>query len=74
MIDALFMHMFEGLTTRYAADLAAIAKQYPFEPIVAKPTRITFAEGIELLRANGCGPTPCPVVALLCSNPRLSHS
>ncbi|KAI8471261.1 MAG: hypothetical protein J3K34DRAFT_417622 [Monoraphidium minutum] len=53
VIEALFGAMFEGLTTRHAADLAAIAKQYPFEPFVFKPTRITFQEGIELLRANG---------------------
>lgn len=53
VIEALFMHMFDGLTTRYAAELAAIAQQYPFEPIVAKPTRITFQEGIKMLQENG---------------------
>jgi hypothetical protein len=47
------MHMFDGLATKYAADLAAIAQQYPFEPIVAKPTRITFQEGIKMLQENG---------------------
>ena len=49
------MHMFDGLATRHAKDLAFIAQQYPFEPIVAKPTRITFAEGIKMLQENGCG-------------------
>ncbi|GBF98768.1 hypothetical protein Rsub_11174 [Raphidocelis subcapitata] len=53
VIDALFLHIFNGLTTRCARDLAFIAAQYPFEPIVAKPTRITFAEGIKLLQENG---------------------
>jgi aspartyl/asparaginyl-tRNA synthetase len=55
VIDAMFMHIFEGLATRCAAELAAINKQYPFEPFVAKPTRITFAEGIKLLQENGYG-------------------
>lgn len=53
VIESLFMHMFDGLATRYAADLAAINHQYPFTPIVAKPTRITFAEGIMMLQENG---------------------
>jgi hypothetical protein len=53
VIEALFLHMFDGLATKHAADLAAIAQQYPFEPIVAKPTRITFQEGIKMLQENG---------------------
>lgn len=53
VIEALFMHMFDGLATRYAKELAFIAQQYPFEPLVAKPTRITFAEGIKMLQENG---------------------
>lgn len=53
VIEALFMHMFDGLATRHAKDLAFIAQQYPFEPIVAKPTRITFEEGIKMLQDNG---------------------
>lgn len=53
VIEALFMHMFDGLERDHARDLAAIAQQYPFEPIVAKPTRITFAEGIRMLQENG---------------------
>ena len=57
VIEALFMHMFDGLASRHAKDLAAIAQQYPFEPIVAKPTRVTFAEGIKMLQENGCAAT-----------------
>ena len=53
MIEALFLNIFDGLQSRCAADLAAIARQYPFEPFVARPTRIKFEEGIKLLRANG---------------------
>ena len=53
VIEALFMHMFDGIATRCKRDLETIAAQYPFEPIVAKPTRITFAEGIKLLQENG---------------------
>lgn len=43
VIEALFMSMFEGLKTKYAAELEAVQAQYPFTPIEAKPLRLTFA-------------------------------
>jgi hypothetical protein len=43
VIEALFMATFEGLSTRYAVELATIQQQYPFAPIEAKPLRLTFA-------------------------------
>ncbi|KAF8065924.1 IBI1 [Scenedesmus sp. PABB004] len=53
VIERLFMAIFDGLATRYAPELAAVAAQYPFEPIAAKPLRLTFAEGIQMLRDDG---------------------
>ncbi|WIA17369.1 hypothetical protein OEZ85_014230 [Tetradesmus obliquus] len=53
VIEHLFMHMFNGLATKYAAELEAVQSQYPFEPIAAKPVRLTFAEGIKLLQDDG---------------------
>jgi hypothetical protein len=43
VIEHLFMHMFNGLATKYATELEAVQAQYPFEPIAAKPVRLTFA-------------------------------
>lgn len=53
VIEKLFMHMFKGLETTYAKELAFIRAQYPFEPLQYKPLRLTFDEGIKLLQANG---------------------
>lgn len=53
VIESLFMTMFEGLKTRYAAELEAVQGQYPFTPIQAKPLRLTFPEGIKLLQEGG---------------------
>jgi aspartyl-tRNA synthetase len=49
VIESLFMTMFDGLKTRYAAELEAVQGQYPFTPIQAKPLRLTFAGGGSLL-------------------------
>ena len=55
VIDALFLHIFDGLTQRYAAELRAVGTQSPFEPLqYCRPTlRLTFAEGVEMLAASG---------------------
>ncbi len=55
VIDALFLHIFDGLTAKHAADLAAVAQQSPFEPLqYCRPTlRLTFAEGVEMLKQAG---------------------
>ncbi|KAG1671000.1 hypothetical protein FOA52_014242 [Chlamydomonas sp. UWO 241] len=53
VIEKLFGHIFSGLETRYAKELAVIGTQYPFELPVFKPVRLTFAEGIEMLQASG---------------------
>ena len=53
VIEALFMHMFKGIESRCATELAVLGGQYPFPPLRYAPTRLTFDEGIALLRANG---------------------
>jgi len=55
LFGQLFNYIFEGLNTRFAKELATINTQHPFEPLTfLKPAlRITFAEGIALLREAG---------------------
>ena len=51
----LFAFIFDGITERYQQELGIISLQYPFEPIkfLRPALRITFKEGIDLLRASG---------------------
>jgi aspartyl/asparaginyl-tRNA synthetase len=55
MFGKLFTYIFEQVNERFAHELAAINAQHPFEPLkFLKPTlRITFAEGIQILRDAG---------------------
>ena len=53
IIEKLFIYIFEGLNSRFGDMLETIGQQYPFEPLVWKATRISFAEGIALLRESG---------------------
>jgi aspartyl-tRNA synthetase len=55
VIGNLFNHMFRGLETRFAKELAAVNGQYPFEPFkfLDKPLKLTFEEGVKLLKENG---------------------
>ncbi|MEW5296938.1 MAG: hypothetical protein WDW36_000183 [Sanguina aurantia] len=53
VIEKVFQFIFEGLASTCAGDLKVIAQQYPFEPAVFKPLRLTFPEGIKLLHDNG---------------------
>lgn len=45
----------EGLRTRYAAELAVVKAQYPFEEFVCKHPvlKLHFKEGVKMLRAAG---------------------
>lgn len=54
----LFIFIFEQLNVRYKAEIEAVRAQYPFEDFkFCKPSlKLTYAEGIELLRADGCEP------------------
>ncbi len=51
----MFHYIFDGLNTRFKRELEIISQQYPFEPLkYCRPAlRITFKEGIDLLRAAG---------------------
>ena len=51
----LFSYMFEKLEKRFAKEIEAIKEQYPFEPFkIKKPiVKLTFQEGVELLKENG---------------------
>lgn len=55
VINALFVSIFEGLTTRCARELAVIAAQYPAPPLrwLPKAPRLTFAEGVAMLAEAG---------------------
>eukprot|EP00899_Mesostigma_viride_P012006 jgi/Mesvir1/20806/Mv07908-RA.1 len=55
VLDELFVYIFDGLTSRFEKELAAIGKQYPFEPFqYLRPSlRLTFKEGVALLKENG---------------------
>jgi aspartyl-tRNA synthetase len=51
----LFIHVFDGINAKFKEELQVISQVYPFEPLkYCRPTlRITFAEGIALLREAG---------------------
>ncbi|KAL4421624.1 hypothetical protein ABPG75_010915 [Micractinium tetrahymenae] len=55
VLDALFVHMFQGLNERCQHELEVIGEQYPFEPLkfLPKSLRLTFAEGIQMLQEAG---------------------
>jgi aspartyl-tRNA synthetase len=55
VIGNLFTHIFKGLETRYANELAAVNGQYEFEPFkfLENPLKLTFEEGVQLLKENG---------------------
>jgi aspartyl/asparaginyl-tRNA synthetase len=55
MIDRLIEYMFNGLATEHKHDIQLISQQYPVEPIATKfpSPLLTFAEGIDMLRAAG---------------------
>lgn len=55
VIGNLFNHMFKGLATKYAKELAAVNAQYEFEPFkfLDEPLKLTFEEGVKLLKENG---------------------
>eukprot|EP01024_Parvocaulis_polyphysoides_P034152 TRINITY_DN3022_c1_g1_i1.p1 TRINITY_DN3022_c1_g1~~TRINITY_DN3022_c1_g1_i1.p1 ORF type:complete len:580 (+),score=79.85 TRINITY_DN3022_c1_g1_i1:155-1741(+) len=53
VIEGLFMYIFEGLNNKFKHELETIAAQYPFEPLIYKPLRLTFKEGIQMLQDAG---------------------
>ena len=52
VLDALFLHMFDGLNERFSHELKVVSQQYPYEPLkYLRPTlRLEFPEGIKMLQ------------------------
>lgn len=50
----LFNFIFDGINDRFRHELMLVSQQYPFEPMkyLRPPLRITFQEGITLLRVR----------------------
>lgn len=55
VLGGMFVHIFEGIETRYARELEAIREQYPFRPFkyLKKTLRLEWPEAIALLREQG---------------------
>eukprot|EP01039_Chlorochromonas_danica_P002197 gene2197-2397_t len=55
VMGELFNFIFDGIRDRFSHELMLIGQQYPFEPLqyLRPPLRITFEEGITLLREAG---------------------
>jgi len=55
VLDAMFHHIFEGLTKQYATEIEAVRQQYPFENLKWKYPclKLEYAEAIKLLREKG---------------------
>ncbi|TMX02416.1 hypothetical protein EJD97_021671 [Solanum chilense] len=55
IVDRLFVAMFDSLNEKCKKELEAVGKQYPFEPLkyLQKTLRLTFAEGIQMLKEAG---------------------
>eukprot|EP01119_Soliformovum_irregulare_P002130 TRINITY_DN1222_c0_g1_i1.p1 TRINITY_DN1222_c0_g1~~TRINITY_DN1222_c0_g1_i1.p1 ORF type:complete len:527 (+),score=155.92 TRINITY_DN1222_c0_g1_i1:79-1659(+) len=55
VFDKLFVFIFDKLNERYAEEIKAVQKQFPFEPLkYHNPSlRLTYPDAIQLLRADG---------------------
>ena len=55
LFGKLFNHIFRTLQNKYGKELELVSQVYPFQPFkfLDKPLRISFAEGIALLREAG---------------------
>jgi aspartyl-tRNA synthetase len=57
VLEGLFVYIFNGLRERFAKEIAIVRTQYPIEefkvPKDGKVLRLTFKEGISMLRENG---------------------
>ncbi|MEM6500163.1 MAG: amino acid--tRNA ligase-related protein, partial [Pseudomonadota bacterium] len=58
LFGGLFAHIFESIQTNFARELEIISQVYPFEPfqfLKNGPLRLSFEEGMALLRQHGIG-------------------
>ncbi len=55
VFSELFIYIFDGLNTRFRAELEAVRLQHPFEDLqYTRPSlRITYAEGVAMLKKAG---------------------
>ncbi|EPS57914.1 hypothetical protein M569_16902, partial [Genlisea aurea] len=55
VVDRLFVTMFDSLNQHCGDELEAVNRQYPFEKLkyLRKTLRLTFEEGIQMLKATG---------------------
>jgi len=55
VLSGLFNHIFEGLNTRFATEIEAVRRQYPFKDLKWKHPclRLTFKDAVGLLRSKG---------------------
>ncbi|KAJ3046063.1 aspartate--tRNA ligase dps1 [Rhizophlyctis rosea] len=52
VLDGLFVHIFDGLKTRFASEIEVIKRQFPFEDFqyLPKTLRLEYADAIKMLR------------------------
>ncbi|KAJ3119296.1 aspartate--tRNA ligase dps1 [Physocladia obscura] len=55
VLGELFVHIFKGLETRFAAEIECVRRQFPFEDFKFLPQtlRLDFKEGMQMLRDAG---------------------
>ncbi|KZO96030.1 aspartate-tRNA ligase [Calocera viscosa TUFC12733] len=59
LLDSLFLSIFEGLSSKYASEIALISKQFPAEPFTWRKKdqggtlRLRFSDGIAMLKEAG---------------------
>lgn len=51
----MFIHIFKGLESKFAKELAVVNEQYPFEPFkcLEPCLKLNFKEGVALLAEHG---------------------
>jgi len=57
-LQDMFAYIFENLEKKHAKELATINEQFPFEPFRYKNVKLTFAEGVALLKEKGVEQDP----------------
>ncbi|KAI9008277.1 hypothetical protein BC832DRAFT_553613 [Gaertneriomyces semiglobifer] len=55
LFDGLFVHILDGLKTRYSAEIEVVKRQYPFEDFMFLPKtlRLEYAEAVKMLKEAG---------------------
>jgi len=55
VLEGLFLHIFEGIPSKFGAELQIISQQYPFEPFKVKGPvlRLRFPDAVKMLKEDG---------------------